>query len=117
VIDVVDQRQRRKSSSRSSREPRVRAPNDEPEISVADVVEAAQRHIVALTNKRAGGVTSVDPTDDGWRVEVEVVEEERIPASLDVLGLYELELDAAGELVAYRRRSRYSRTSGLKDST
>ena len=86
-------------------------------MSVADVADAAQRHIVALTNKREGSVTSVDPTDDGWRVEVEVVEEERIPASLDVLALYELELDAGGELVAYRRKSRYSRTSALKEST
>lgn len=55
------------------------------------------------------GVTSVAPVDDGWLVEVEVLEERRIPSSSDLLALYEVELDLDGELLAYRRTRRYPR--------
>jgi Gas vesicle synthesis protein GvpO len=54
------------------------------------------------------------PTDeDGWIVEVEIVEDRRIPSSADMLALYEIELDADGELLAYRRTRRYRRGQAL----
>jgi hypothetical protein len=60
------------------------------------------------------GATSVMPTDDGWTVEVEVVEDRRIPSSTDMLALYEVVLDLDGELLSYRRTRRYVR--GVGDS-
>jgi hypothetical protein len=55
-------------------------------------------------------MTSVELTaDDGWVVEFEVLEERRIPSSSDILALYEVELDADGELLAFRRTRRYLR--------
>jgi gas vesicle protein GvpO len=51
----------------------------------------------------------VSPTDDGWLVEVEMIEDRRIPSSSDVLALYEVELDLDGELLAYHRVRRYLR--------
>ena len=86
------------------------------EISVEDAAISAQRHIRAVTGRQEASVTSVEPTGEGWDVEVELVEEERIPPSQDVLGLYEVELDLDGHLVAYRRTRRYSRTSSLDGS-
>lgn len=38
------------------------------------IAETATRQIAELTGKKPLGATSVRPTDDGWRVEVEVVE-------------------------------------------
>jgi Gas vesicle synthesis protein GvpO len=49
------------------------------------------------------------------RVEIEVVEESHIPSTLDLMALYELDLDHDGELIAYRRTRRYIR--GRADST
>jgi hypothetical protein len=55
-------------------------------------------------------MTSVEATDgDGWVVGFEVVEDHRIPSSADVLALYEVELDADGELMGFRRMRRYLR--------
>lgn len=45
----------------------------------------------------------------GWTVTIEVVEVARIPRSTDVLGAYEVTLDAKGELVGAKRRGRYYR--------
>jgi len=53
---------------------------------------------------------SLAPTDGGgWLIEVEVVEARRIPTTSDILALYEVLLDADGELLSYRRIRRYPR--------
>lgn len=65
-----------------------------------------------LTGKEPEGVTSVQPTEGGWVVGVEVVEDRRIPSSSDILSVYEADLDANGDLMSYRRSRRYSRGRG-----
>lgn len=79
------------------------------ELSATQVGEVALRQIDGLTGKQTNGVTSVEPTDDGWQVGVEVVEENRVPSSADILAIYEVDLDMTGELLSYRRAKRYSR--------
>jgi hypothetical protein len=64
---------------------------------------------VELTGKKPEGVASLEPAEDGWIVDVEVVEENRIPSSADILAMYQVDLDLAGTLLAYRRTARYSR--------
>lgn len=70
------------------------------------------RHITELTGREIEGITLVKPDGEGWLVQVEVVEDRRIPSSGDVLALYETELDAEGALLSYRRVRRYRRGSG-----
>lgn len=86
--------------------------DDEEAVSVAEAAREGLRQIVALTGRDPLGVTSIQPTDDGWRIGVEVVEDHRIPASTDLLGLYEIELDMTGSLLGYRRTRRYQRGKG-----
>jgi len=74
--------------------------------------EVGQRHIAALTGKQSEGVTQVQPAEDGWLVQVEVVEDRRVPSSGDILALYEAELDEEGDLLSYRRLRRYRRGRG-----
>jgi hypothetical protein len=80
-----------------------------PTLPAQDIAELAVRDITQLTGKKPLGATSVMPTDDGWTVEVEVVEDRRIPSSTDLLALYEVVLDMDGELLSYRRTRRYGR--------
>lgn len=82
------------------------------EVSAAEAAREGLRQIVGLTGKDPLGITSIQPTDDGWLVGVEVVEDHRIPASTDLLGLYEVELDMTGSLLGYRRTRRYQRGKG-----
>ncbi|PGH41322.1 gas vesicle protein [Micromonospora sp. WMMA1996] len=86
--------------------------HDEEAISTAEAAREGLRQVVALTGKDPLGITSIQPTDDGWLVGVEVVEDHRIPASTDLLGLYEVELDMTGDLLGYRRTRRYQRGKG-----
>ncbi|HEY0696747.1 MAG TPA: gas vesicle protein GvpO [Micromonospora sp.] len=66
-------------------------------------------HLTELTGQQVNVVVAVEPSDDGWLVGVEVVEDHRIPSSIDLLGLYEVAIDHAGDLLSYRRIRRYPR--------
>ncbi|WP_214317817.1 gas vesicle protein GvpO [Nonomuraea sediminis] len=104
--------------------PAKRKAREEWEDDVDDVVESQAslsaatagavglRHIADLTSREPEGVTLVEPDEDGWVVDVEVVEDRRIPSSSDILALYEAELDEEGNLLSYRRLRRYRRGSG-----
>jgi Gas vesicle synthesis protein GvpO len=95
------------------------APEEEPEgaddgeapsrLPAGAVARAAIRAVAELVGRQPNGVTALEPTEDGWRVAVEVLEDERVPSSADILAIYEAELDMEGNLVAYRRTRRYQR--------
>ncbi|GAA4206552.1 hypothetical protein GCM10022252_68840 [Streptosporangium oxazolinicum] len=78
-------------------------------LSAATAGAAGLRQIVDLTSKDTEGVTMVRRTEDGWQVEVEVVEDRHIPSSGDMLSLYQVEMDPAGDLLSYHRVRRYRR--------
>ncbi|NMO50726.1 gas vesicle protein [Actinoplanes sp. TBRC 11911] len=82
------------------------------EMSPAEVVGAALQYITEFTGKDLRGVVSLEPSEHGWVVGVEVIEDRRIPSSNDVLGLYLTEIDADGYLRTYRRTKRYPRGRG-----
>lgn len=88
--------------------PRERRPRT---LTAATAGEVGLRHVIDLTAREAEGVTLVEPTEEGWVVVVEVVEDRRIPSSGDVLALYEADLDTEGNLMSYRRKGRYRRSS------
>jgi hypothetical protein len=83
-----------------------------PAMTAGEAAKAALREIAALTAKQPEGVTEVERTEDGWTVGIELVEDQRIPSSSDILATYETTIDADGELLSYRRVRRYARGRG-----
>jgi hypothetical protein len=83
-----------------------------PAMTAGEAAKAALRAIAELTAKQPEGVTEVERTEDGWTVGIELVEDQRIPSSSDVLAIYETTIDADGELLSYRRIRRYARGRG-----
>lgn len=82
------------------------------------VVRTVLQDITELTGRQPSGVTALERGDSGgWVVEVEVVEERRIPSSGDMLATYRAQLTAAGSLTAFRRIRRYTRGKGNDEVT
>ncbi len=69
----------------------------------------AGRRLTALTGHPVDGVSAVSPTEDGWRVRVDVVEVARIPDTTSLMATYEVDLDHEGRLLQYERVRRYRR--------
>ena len=107
------------SAKKSSPAPRKRASAPRAEAdrppNAGRIAAEALRQLVELTSKDAEGVVGLDRSDDGWTVEVEVLEVSRIPNTTDVLALYEVEVDGRGSLQGYRRVRRYVRGAAGED--
>ena len=88
-----------------------RAPRAEPgrKMSGARVAGEAVRQFAELSSREVEGVTGLRRTDDGWVVELDVLELRRVPETTDVLASYEVTMDASGGLEGYRRAHRYVR--------
>ena len=102
-----ERRENRNHGSRVREGQRVRS-----RMAAEQAAERGIRYIARFTGKEPETVTTVTPSDGGWTVGVEVVEDRRIPSSSDILAVYEADIDADGEIASYRRRTRYSRGRG-----
>lgn len=78
-------------------------------LSASEAATAAGRHLIELTRKEVEGVTSLERTDAGWIVHLDVIELRRVPNTTDLLATFEVEVDRNGELQGYRRVHRYVR--------
>lgn len=87
--------------SQSSQEPRRPKP--------MEVLREARAQLAELTGMQAESVSSFEQTDEGWALEVEVLELERVPDTMSLMASYQVELDAEGQLTGYRRVRRYER--------
>lgn len=81
-------------------------------MTAAEAARAALRQIAELTAKQPEGVTGVERTEDGWTVGIELVEDQRIPSSSDILATYEISIGPDAEMLSYRRIRRYARGRG-----
>lgn len=107
------ERQGRKSPrTHSDVEPEPEERGRSRSLKAVDVAQLAMQQVQAMTGRQPEGVTSVERSDGGWLVGVEVVETQRIPNTMDILAVYETDLDESGELLSYRRVDRYPRGRG-----
>ncbi|CAM5722202.1 gas vesicle protein [Streptomyces fumanus] len=77
--------------------------------SAMQVLRQARDQLAELTGMVAESVSSFAQTEDGWALEVEVLELERVPDTMSLMGSYQVELDHQGQLTGYRRVRRYER--------
>lgn len=75
-----------------------------------EVAREASRQLTELTGREPEAVTALSRTDDGWRVDFDVVEIRRVPETADILAVYRAELDENAELLSYRRVERFVRS-------
>ncbi|WP_190197385.1 gas vesicle protein GvpO [Streptomyces djakartensis] len=74
-----------------------------------EVLRQARGQLAELTGMEAESVSSFEKTEDGWALEVEVLELERVPDTMSLMASYQVELDSEGQLTGYRRVRRYER--------
>ncbi|MFB6619993.1 gas vesicle protein [Streptomyces sp. NPDC085524] len=75
----------------------------------ATAMRLAAEQLSQLLGRIPDSVSSLQPTEEGWEAQVEVVELERIPDTTSVMASYKVTMDEEGELISYARTRRYSR--------
>jgi hypothetical protein len=108
---MAEQRMKsRRPADRSAGKDRSRPVNGAEE-----AARRAARSLTGLIGHAAEGSSEVSRGEDShWRVCVEVVEVRRIPDTTSLMATYEVDMDADGDLLGYRRVRRYRR--GAADS-
>jgi hypothetical protein len=74
-----------------------------------EVLREARGQLAELTGMEAESVSSFEQTEEGWSLEVEVLELERVPDTMSLMASYQVELDPEGQLTGYKRVRRYER--------
>src|ERR1044071_8470940 len=99
------------SDAQNSQESRKGAESDtaEDRPSPMQVLRHGRTQLAELTGMSAESVSSFEQTEDGWSLEVEVLELSRVPDTMSLMASYQVELDPDGELTGYRRVRRYER--------
>ncbi|MFF4549428.1 gas vesicle protein [Streptomyces sp. NPDC001435] len=77
--------------------------------SPVEVLRQARGQLAELTGMATESVSSFEQTDDGWSLEVEVLELARVPDTVSLMASYQVDLDPGGQLTGYRRIRRYER--------
>jgi Gas vesicle synthesis protein GvpO len=95
-----------RTQSRNSPDDKARA-DGRP--SPMEVLRHARAQFVELTGLAAESVSSFEPTEDGWTLEIEVLELARVPDTVSLLAGYQVDVSTDGELTGYRRVRRYER--------
>ena len=79
-------------------------------MSSREAIERVRREVPNVLGHTVDSIVGLERGEGkSWTVTIEVVELARVPRSTDVLGAYDVTLDANGELVGARRRGRYFR--------
>lgn len=68
------------------------------------VIRKARENIAIMGKKPDEGVTSLSKREDGWTVCVEELERKGIPDTMDILGLYEINMNNEGDLLSVERK-------------
>ncbi|WP_217166318.1 gas vesicle protein [Streptomyces sp. AC512_CC834] len=91
------------SQTSQEQEPEARRPKP------MEVLREARAQLAELTGMNAESVSSFEQTEEGWALEVEVLELERVPDTMSLMASYQVQLDSEGQLTGYRRVRRYER--------
>ena len=80
-------------------------------MNVSEIIKSAREIVGELTGLKVENVTGFEKDGDGWTVTVEVLELQRVPSTMDVMGSYDLTLSDKGDVTAFKRRRRYPRAA------
>ncbi len=68
-----------------------------------ELIESAKKQLAELTGFTSPAGIGLKKEKEGWVVTVEIVEKKSIPEGMDIIGTYEVRLDAKGDLLGYEK--------------
>ena len=72
-------------------------------LAIGEVIEKARSDLSKLTALEIGSTVGAARDEDGWKVNVEVVEKHSLPDGMDVLATYQTKLDPDGNMLEFNR--------------
>lgn len=83
---------------------------------IMDIIRMIPPLMESILYRKPEGITSLSAEDEGWKVNVEVLERKAVPDTQDILGTYELKLKGDGELIGYKRTTMRKRGDRVSEA-
>jgi hypothetical protein len=83
-------------------------------MTVTDLVERCKRQMEAITGLHPDAVSRLDRSADGWTLGIDMLEHRSVPRTQDLLAAYEVAIDPDGEVLTWKRVSRFTRAQGTE---
>ena len=76
----------------------------EETVDMMQLAQKAKTRVEQVTGLKASGVTGMAHDDEGnWVVTLELLEKKSIPDAMDILGIYEVKMNAEGGILDFAR--------------
>lgn len=82
-------------------------------VSMVEAMRRARGELESITGSKVERVCGFEPVEDGWEMQVEVVEVVRTPNTQDLLALYEVQVGSDGALMGFDRVAHRTRGGGF----
>lgn len=70
---------------------------------IRNLVETAKEKLVELTGFNSPKLIGINKEEDGWHITVEIIEKPSKVINLEILGIYDVQLDGSGNLLGFER--------------
>jgi len=70
---------------------------------IKDITKIAKEKLAEFTGFSSPNVIGIDKEGDIWHITVEITEKPSEAINLEILGIYDVRLDASGNLLGYER--------------
>ena len=78
-------------------------------MNLLEIQEKAVPQIRTLLNKEPEGISSIEKTNEGWKVQCEMLEKKSIPETYDLLKVYEFLLDKEAKVTSFKQLKKIRR--------
>ena len=68
-----------------------------------ELIEKAKKQLAELTGFKEPAGVGLKKEKEGWVATIEIAEKKSIPEGMDILGTYEVYLDAKGDMLSYEK--------------
>ena len=72
-------------------------------LGMGEVIRKARSELNDLTGLEISSTVGAQKEDDGWLVTMEVIEKHSIPDGMDILAIYDAQLDPDGNMLEFKR--------------
>ena len=74
-------------------------------VPLEEIIQIGRQRLLELVGLKPLAVVEAVPEEEGtWLFKMEFIEREGIPNTMDMIGLYEAQLDSHGQLLGYSRK-------------
>jgi len=84
---------------------------------IKDIVEIAKKKLVEITEFSSPNIIGADKDGDTWYITIEIVEKPSEAVNLEIVGIYDVRLDASGNLLGFERIAMRKRGDIQRDAT